>query len=606
MRRLVILIGVLALALVGLVASLPFLVSTETVRSAILERLTELTGREVSFRGSPKVLFSPFLAIEISDLLISDRSDNPEEDSLLSAERVQAQLEIIPALLGDVSLNKFRLVRPRLNLRVKPDGSTSWQFDKGQLFEAYDSTAKSIEDEENTTRISSTRLGDFTIVDGAILYEDSTAGSTQEVTSINGVINWPQTNTGAQVEGLGIWRGENINFESRFEKPMTLMGGGESALSVTVSSTPINLEFEGMANMFSNLFFSGRLQLSTPSTNRLSEILETRIGNFGSLSLIGDVEATSSTMRLTEAAVEISENAATGVLSISFDELGDSKINGTLAFDELDFSSLISDGQSQTENQISDPERKTSIDLRVSANSINAGFTQLEEVAAIVTADEQGWTLDIGDAKAFGGGLIAKFGESVVEDKKQAFLDAAATDVDAGSLSSLLSETRFTINGTARIDANVRGKDFASLLARQGVSGTIEAKLENANIDGIDLPGLLASLKSDESDQGVQSLPAGNTNAEEFSISLFLTDSIANIGVASLVSADTKIQLLGSIDVRLGNLALRAQEVTDEGPEPERLFLGGTLKNPLISLQKLRKSNIRPVQDFANTRAYIQ
>ncbi len=590
MRRLVILLCFLVLALAGLVASLPLLVSSDTVRTAIVQRLSELTGREVAFRGNPTVQFRPFLAIEISDLTISDQNADTEDASLLSVEKVQAQLEIIPALMGDISLDKFRLLRPRLNLKVYPDGQSSWHFDKGQLFEAFYGTSKSILKEDKFDQIVNTRLGNFTIVDGAMQYEDTIADSIQEITSMNGVITWPQTNTGAQIEGVAIWRGENINFNTSFQEPMTLMAGGETEVSINIESTPVNLTFEGSANMLSNLFFNGKLQLSTPSTTRLSDILETRIGNFGSLKLIGDVEATAKTMRLTDAAIEVSENAAEGVISISFDEVGDSKIDGTLAFEDLDFSTAFAIQPPQGEGQINDPGRNTRIDLRVSANTINAGFTQLEQVAAIVRADEHGWTVDIGDAQAFDGSLIAKFGETIIDEKTLAFLDSSAIDVDTSTIFGLFEENRIKLSGNANFNTSLRGKDLASLLMRRNISGSFDIQLTDGALEGIDLPGLLEELKTGEANQQVQALPAGSTPAKELSMSLFITDSVASIGKSSLVSGDTRIQLLGSIDVRQGNLALRAQEITDEGPEPERLFLGGTLKDPLISLKRIRKT----------------
>ncbi|MEM9330579.1 MAG: AsmA family protein, partial [Pseudomonadota bacterium] len=167
MKRLMMMLAVLMLILAGVVASLPMFVSSATVRTYILEHLVGLTGREVTFRGDPSVSFNPFLGIEISDLTISDPMANEGDPPLLDASKVQAQLEIIPALFGQIEISQYLLVRPRLNLKVYSDGNSNWHFKQGNLHDAYQETQDSLQSETSATPVSA-GLGTFLIDDGTV------------------------------------------------------------------------------------------------------------------------------------------------------------------------------------------------------------------------------------------------------------------------------------------------------------------------------------------------------------------------------------------------------------------------------------------------------
>lgn len=591
MKRVLVAISILAGLIAAIVASLPFLFSTETVKTAIADHLQDVTGRKVTFRGDPKVYFQPFLVISIEDLTLSDPGAVEVDQPLLRIAGLDARMEILPALTGRIQFDEYQLKSPRLNLKTYSDGTSNWQFEQGKIEAAISDTKQAIADEDKPTSATGARLGLFTITDGAAQFEDMISGKRIEVTNMNGTISWPDTGSRFGIDGQAIWRGENVSVRSNVVEPLKLIAGGESSLDLEIKSTPFNLNFDGSANRISDLFLRGTVNFSTPSTRRLSEMLETKLGDFGSLSMAGEMEATSKNIRLTEAQIDISGNNASGAVSLSYGETGNSVIDGTLAFDSLDFSTLLAERvETGSEPAIAGQTRGNRVDLRVSANTIDVGFMRLAEVAAIVTADNEQWTVDIGDASTFGGQLIAKFGERIENGNLEGFLDASGTGLNATELSALFTSHKIRFSGESKVLARLRGNDMRDILNRRGLAGSLEIRLTNGAIAGLDLPLLLSgNIKETNSTSAVSGL-GSETAFDSASVNLFITDNIATIGKSAINSGDRLYRFFGRIDLNQGNLSLRAQEVDQDGPQPERLFLGGTLSAPLVSIKRLQKS----------------
>ena len=297
-------------------------------------------------------------------------------------------------------------------------------------------------DNQSDITLPETYIGDLYIIDGILVYEDEISGTSETVTSINGKFSWPTTNNDIDLAGNAIWRGEGITTVSKIQNPINILSGGESPVSVELNSQPLKFNFSGQANMLADLFVKGDLTANTPSISRLAEVLEIDIGEFSSFenwSTVGKLESTANSTNISDATFNLGDNKATGVVRVSTDELGQSKLDGTLAFEAIDLANYAGSlGLTGTSNRKPGLIDGLNVDLRVSSQMINLGDISLDRVAAAINIDSEGWAFDIGDASAFGGKLVAKLGERISEDKRQAFLDISASEMDAGSISSLI------------------------------------------------------------------------------------------------------------------------------------------------------------------------
>ncbi len=600
MKRSIIVICIL-LAFVGLmVTALPLFVSSESVRTRILSQIQGLTGRTVAFRGNPTVSLNPFLGVEISDLVVADPLAGPNEPPLLSIERLKGRLNIFPAFLGRADIEEYKLLRPRLRLKVSADGTSNWVFQSGQLHDALEQTAN--EDSEDPSQpIEAVVLGNFEIEDGAIDYENEISGQTEMITNISGSLSWPSTTQLAHIAGSGVWRGEGIEAKFSVDNPLKLFSGNESGLVAEFNSTPLGFRFSGNANMLSDLYFAGRISATSPSLGRLSEILNLDIGYLGHLEELqaeGEISATAEAMKLTDAEVTLSGNAATGVIQIARDEVGIRKLNGTLAFGDIDASHFFFDNEHSGELGVSELMRDIQLDLRVSANSLTAEGVTLNNLAAAITLQNNKLTFDIGDSEAFGGSVIARVGENSENEDRYVFLDVSARGIDAEKVGSLFPAGMVRISGTTDIDASLRsyGKTRAMLIRE--LNGEITTKFENGEIGGIDLLALLNS----GSDGGSTTQPLDGAGASEFqhmAIKMFINRGIASISKGLIEADEANVQLYGHADLFEGSLAVRAQKLIDQIPEEDRLFIGGSLKAPLVTLEPAPLRKIAPENSTA-------
>lgn len=589
MKRIITGIFAILIIMACLVAAIPFLVSSETVRNGITFRIEELTGRKVTFQGDPSLSFSPFLGFEISDLELVDPSRNEGDTPLLKVEKVKAQLNLLPALIGKIEITDYHFLRPRFLLKTYSDGIENWSFTDGGFRKTIQAATNNRANQVTNT-LDEISVGDLVIKNGILVYEDEIAGTSETITSINGKFSWPDTNSEIDISGNGIWRGEGVTINSIIENPVEILSGGESPVFVELNSQPLTFNFNGQANMLANLFVKGAFTAQTPSINRLAEIMETDIGgftNFGQWSATGEIEATADNASLSEATFTIGNSKATGVIKISKNEVGQSKLDGTLAFETIDLASyLISTELANAKRTQPNLIDDLNVDLRISSQSINLGMIALDRVAAAIIIDNEGWTFDIGDASAFNGKLTAKLGERLKGDKQQAFLDISASQMDAGSITNLIDKKLIGINGKTSFVASIRTNNLKDGLLNSGLNGSFTGNFNSGEIIGVDLPSLLKK-KADEPGVQIKGFDEDAiTSFQKMKIKLFLNNGIAAVSKSIIQTVDNlKVQVIGDVNLHEGKLDLQLQELTENGPKENRLFIEGTTLEPLITLK---------------------
>src|SRR6202521_5434421 len=125
---------VLALCLVGLIAvaiaAIPFLVSTDLAKHRIADEIARWTGRSVSFSGEPEVSFFPHINVELRGVTLAN-PENMKGDPFIALDAVIGRIRILPLFLGRTEVAEFRLVNPRLSLKVDAEGRANWKVGPG-------------------------------------------------------------------------------------------------------------------------------------------------------------------------------------------------------------------------------------------------------------------------------------------------------------------------------------------------------------------------------------------------------------------------------------------------------------------------------------------
>ncbi len=602
----------------GLVlAALPWLVSSEHVRQQILSRVVEITGREMTFSDVPRVTFRPFLGIEISDVVFKDPNAGTDDPPLLHMERMQAQLGILPALVGRAEISNFRFVRPRFNLRVYEDGSINWSFPQGSVWNVLEEARRIREATPGTqsadlSSVSAVSLGWFQIIDGTLDYENRRTGRRETLTGINGEMSWPDTRSAWSIRGNCIWRSEAFDFSASSPSPLLVLSGGTAPVVASLKSGAFDFSFEGDGNLIADLHLTGNGKLATPSLRRFAGLFGSAMPPGSALaefSVSGTLDTTPMKFAFTEADVMLDGNSGRGALQLSLDKSNRAKLTGTISAGAIDLSRYVGDLAGDPAQPAEGaapvlPMIDMEMDLRLSAASASVGALSLGDVAATVSIHNGEGVIDAGNATLFGGTLS---GEVAIRREGSDYLveaTAMGNDMDAGAAFTQAGTGPFSLTGTADADIKVRSRGATLARLRENLSGEGSLQAQNGVLRGADFADLLRRAQAPAEPGELLKLD-GETAFRTLSAKIGIERNMADVRNLSITNSKVTAQIGGRADLSQGGLALRML-VTPTDPPPAgstlapeaRLFVGGSFQNPLLTRSRSYGGSIEPGDDI--------
>ena len=356
MKRIIALFLVPVIAVVAVIFLLPVFLSADVVRNKVVEQLSEWTGKEIMLMGPATLSVFPNLSIELQGLSIASSKD-VDAIPLVTMDGLTAQIHLLPLLTGNIEVDRFILIRPRMDLRVDAGGQRSWDFERDEKT-AVESTSQSGESEYSSP-IQSFQIGLMEIQDGQIKYSDLSTGTQFEATAINTKINWPDMTSPLTATGSLVWDGEVVEFGTEIADAPGLISGNSSQTKLTISASPVEVSLSGLANTAADLAMDGDLELKAPSLRSLARWVGVEIPagpGLGALALETHITAGGNKISLSETKINLDENSAEGAITLKTME-GRSYIQATLAMATLDLNPYLS--QPTTESAAEAPAADT-------------------------------------------------------------------------------------------------------------------------------------------------------------------------------------------------------------------------------------------------------
>ncbi len=597
MRRIVYSALTVLVVAVAALSALPLFVSGEGVRQQILDSVLSITGREMTFRDTPRITFNPFLGFELNDVVFNDANAAAADAPFLRMERLQGRLKILPALAGRAEMSNYRFVRPQFNLRVHGDGTTNWVFPQGRIWNVLNAARAAREatpagQKPELSGIATLQLGTVEIVDGTFNYDDRRNGRHETFTNFNGHLSWPGTSSNWSMDGNFIWRNEAFKFGAGSSQPLLLLSGGTAPFTAELSSGALDFSFEGEANLIADLHLAGNAKLATPSLRRLAGLHAATLppgSTLSAFSVSGTLDATPGRLSFTGADVQLDGNSGSGALQLSFDKQVP-KLAGTIAAGQIDLTPYLADlaakGGEASPVQDGLPMLAMDIDLRLSAATAKAARLSLSDVAATVSLQKGEAAFELGNASAFGGVLTAKFKLRRQEGLYKAELNATASAFDAAAAIRMAGAEKSPLSGTASFETRLAASSADMAEIHKAVTGQVTGKIENGVLAGVDFAELMRQSQTENAD--ISKL-AGETAFRTVDANLTLNRSHAEINRIAISNSRVLAQIAGRADLMQGGLALRmlltpSQPAPDGAPAPEaRLVVGGSIANPVLT-----------------------
>lgn len=614
-----------AAAVATLLAVIPFIVSTDAIRIRVAQEISSWTGYNVELREAPRLTVFPVLKASLNGVTLSKQTDNGQK-AMMSADRIEVELSPIDALMGHISFTETQVIRPHV-LMDAPISNFSGFLEaiansSGRLGTAI-RAARALNDSANNNTAAPQQLsqpfGRVMVKDGIISFNPQGADKDELITAVNATFDWPRTTSSASFSGKAKWRGQQSQFTVTAAQLLPLFARGTSDVSLDFVSQPVNLTFQGKANVSDNSFFEGALNVKAPSLPGAFRWLNlppiAGIEDMGETTASTNLTANHQRLRLADLDMQIAQSSAKGFLEIT---LGQSQpnITGTLAFETLDLHKLfalfiplpvkqaVSPNDRGTTDEIDTRLiSKSEVDLRLSAQNAKAGQVSMTGLGAAIQIRGGRANFDIGDAKAFGG--TVQMNLQIIRDLKTALAEWRfnASDIDSNQFLQIFGFDKPIISGKGNVSMSMKGPANRWSQLFSAAQGNVSAQLNNGQMQGFSLPDFLQKAR-EQRFFGLQRKDNVALAFNRLEVKASLADGVASLDQARIATNDGTLNLAGIVPFVDRSLALSG-EVTfpsDQSPQtqqptsgdnatanetpgkmPFSFFVGGSWDRPFIS-----------------------
>lgn len=631
LRLILAIIIMISAAAMAAIIALPYIISTDAIRIRMAQELSSWTGYTVELRQAPQLKFFPSLRASLNDVVLSDYSDTSTK-KVMSVERIDVELSPFEALFGHISFDETQLVRPIFALGEPVINPQQLLEDlaksDGRLGVAIRATKELISQQKSdveTRQQASQPFGRIIIRDGTVTFRKYGSPIDEVVNNINATLNWPQTTQAASLKGNARWKDEVTEFDLSAPNPLQLFAGTTAAISASINAKPLELSFNGKANISSDYMFEGTLNAKTPDLSQTMRWLDIAAApgsaRVGALTLASNMTATDSLIRLNDLVLDNENNTAKGVIEF-IPQSPRPSISGTLAFQHLNFRGVIGafiplpekhsnhafyDFQHEENNKRdminTDFMQLAKVDLRLSAQTASAGPLNMNNVAAAVQVRNGRALFDIGDAKAFKGNVAASVQIQRDLQGTNAELRFNGNDIDSSDFTKVFGFSSSFISARGNIDLIMKAPltTWSKLLTN--ADGEISINFGNGQLQGFDIDHFIKTASSKRF-FALERNENTALNFKKLELQAGLADGVATLNTAMLETEkgtlslagivpflDRSLALSGTLTLPATPLAREQQDTKDqevkqapENPAPAiHFFIGGSWDRPFIS-----------------------
>jgi AsmA protein len=346
------LIGIAAVVVLLIVALLviPFVIPTSTYVAQVVALTKQATGRDLTIKGDVSFSLLPHVALEASDVSLSN-APGMSTPEMATIGKLQIEVRPLALLRGDLVIDRFVIVDPRIALEVDKEGRPNWQFTRpaqpaGEAPAAAQPAPAAGEKPAapSSTKLEQLHLGDVRLVNGTVTYLDDRTGKKVAVEKINAKLALPDLASAMQADGGATWNGQAVELLLDLGSPQKFLAGQKTPVSLKLAAKPIEFGFKGEVASGAGLSLDGATQLEVPSLRELVSwtggTLPATSGGLGPFKLDGKLAYADNKASFTGAKIALDQMNATGDLTVDTGA-ATPYLNGRLDVDKLDLNPYL-------------------------------------------------------------------------------------------------------------------------------------------------------------------------------------------------------------------------------------------------------------------------
>lgn len=211
-------VAVILLPLLLLVGALVFLSTADLTkhRDYIANEISEIAGRRVSLNGELDLNVSLTPSIVVSDIAIAN-APWASEPEMLTIQRLEAEIELLPLLRGDIRVPRFHLQGVTSLVETDPNGLSNWA-----LGEPVDEEVDG--DADTTGELKLPWIGSLFIGDVEFAYHDGQTGKQVTAKLQHAKLSAPEPDAPTVIDAVGQVNKNPIEINGTLALPTSLTG----------------------------------------------------------------------------------------------------------------------------------------------------------------------------------------------------------------------------------------------------------------------------------------------------------------------------------------------------------------------------------------------
>lgn len=567
---------VIALVLLGLQS---WSIAVGRLEQHVVSAIEQRTGLVVTTRERAEIALLPLPRISLSNPSFAQR------DGLLSgtALRIRARVRLLPLLAGRLSFDRIDLIVPQIDVAVAGTGDGIGNWLSAPL--GY------LEKLQVQSRIVMTGGSIFMRAQGAIQ---------TILRDVNLVVEGREADEPLALSGSLSWRG--VASEISLLWPMAKANG---KLSLTASSTLLDLQFDGVRSVLDEPIVNGKLALSTPSLSELLDWFGERprlSAAIGSLALTAEAQIKPREASLSNTVVKVDGDRLEGAIKLG--EAGARlSLSGTLAGTELDLGRLLERMElwhADTASERAAPldfEAWTAhdVDLRISVDAARLRGARLTDVATYLLVKKGRFETGLLRSTAYGGSargrLLAQAAPGGIDVKLQAGLDKVNFARAASDLPEL---ARISGSGGLQVTLDGLGQSPEQIIG--SLSGKATATLRQGELGGFAFADLMRRLERNPK-LLLRDWRQGKTPFDTATLNLSIANGIAAATETQMSGQTYRLGLTGIMSLPARSVDMTAVLSSTGGALQVPFTLQGPLDNPAFELDAaaLRSGEASPL-----------
>jgi uncharacterized protein involved in outer membrane biogenesis len=368
-KKLLISIVLVLVALAGAVIAAPNFIDWNKYRDEITTRVKDATGQDIEIRGDIKIAILPSPALVVEDVHVANVEGASDAD-IVSLGSLEVHVALAPLLNKNLQVTRVKLVRPVVNLEIFTKDRANFDSFTNPPAKPATGAVTPPAGPASSGNTSATglpadvggfalRVDSFVVENGSLNYRDRTSGQVEQVKSLNGQFRMASLNGPMDAEGSVVVRGIPLSFSADIGEVVqkrTL----PFRLAVTVIPGDVKTRFNGaVSGIDKSLRLKGNLAIDGANLREFvagvadGAALPDMLAK--PFSLLANVAATEKLAEVSGLGFELNGSKGTGRVSLEMGKTIDLDVGLTL--NKFDLDRLLAPApaapKSETQSQVS-------------------------------------------------------------------------------------------------------------------------------------------------------------------------------------------------------------------------------------------------------------